>query len=93
VRELKNTLWRAALLADGAEIQPHHLALPVPRLAGPGADGGVTLADAERAAIAEALTATGGNRVHAAQRLGIARSTLLEKIKRLGIEEPRPERD
>jgi len=93
VRELKNTLWRAALLAEGAEIQPHHLALPVPRLAGPGAEARVTLADAERAAIADALTATGGNRVHAAQRLGIARSTLLEKIKRLGIEEPRPVRD
>jgi DNA-binding NtrC family response regulator len=36
---------------------------------------------------------TGGNRVHAAQRLGIARSTLLEKIKRLGIDEPRSARD
>jgi len=91
VRELKNTLWRAALLADGAEIQPHHLSLP--GLAGPMADAPVTLADVERAAIADALTATGGNRVHAAQRLGIARSTLLEKIKRLGIEEPRPVRD
>jgi len=80
VRELKNTLWRAALLADGAEIQPHHLSLP--GLAGPMAEAPVTLADVERAAIADALTATGGNRVHAAQRLGIARSTLLEKLKR-----------
>jgi DNA-binding NtrC family response regulator len=31
--------------------------------------------------------------VHAAQRLGIARSTLLEKIKRLGVGEPRSTRD
>jgi two-component system response regulator HydG len=91
VRELKNTLWRAALLAEGAEIQPRHLSLP--ELAGPPAAAPVTLADAERAAITGALAVTGGNRVHAAQRLGIARSTLLEKIKRLGIDEPRSARD
>ena len=83
VRELKNTLWRASLLAEGGEIQPRHLSLPQPDE--PVASAPVTLADAERAAIVEALAATGGNRVHAAQRLGIARSTLLEKIKRLGI--------
>jgi two-component system response regulator HydG len=91
VRELKNTLWRAALLADGAEIQPRHLSLP--ELAGPVAPVPVTLADAERAAIAAALAATGGNRVQAAQRLGIARSTLLEKIKRLRVGELRSARD
>jgi DNA-binding NtrC family response regulator len=39
--------------------------------------------------IADALAMTGGNRVQAAQRLGIARSTLLEKIKRLGVGGPR----
>jgi len=83
VRELKNTLWRAALLAEGGEIEPRHLSLP--ERAGSAAPAPVTLADAERVAITEALAATGGNRVHAAQRLGIARSTLLEKIKRLGI--------
>src|SRR5215207_886766 len=83
VRELKNTLWRAALLADGGEIEPRHLSLPELAAAAPGP---VTLADAERAVIVDALAATGGNRVHAAQRLGIARSTLLEKIKRLGIQ-------
>ena len=91
VRELKNTLWRAALLADGAEIQSRHLSLP--ELAGPVAPVPVTLADAERAAIADALALTGGNRLQAAQRLGIARSTLLEKIKRLGIGEPRSAHD
>jgi two-component system response regulator HydG len=82
VRELKNTLWRASLLADGADIQPRHLSLPE---LGGAAPGPVTLADAERSAIVDALAATGGNRVQAAQRLGIARSTLLEKIKRLAI--------
>ena len=83
VRELKNTLWRASLLAEGSEVQPRHLSLPEqPGLAAPAP---VTLAEVERAAIVDALGVTGGNRMQAAQRLGIARSTLLEKIKRLGI--------
>ena len=84
VRELKNTLWRASLLADGSDIEPRHLSLP--ELAGTAASAPVTLADAERSTILLALAATGGNRVQAAQRLGIARSTLLEKIRRLGIQ-------
>ena len=83
VRELKNTLWRASLLAEGSEVQPRHLSLP--ELPGPAAPAPVTLAEVERAAIVDALGVTGGNRMQAAQRLGIARSTLLEKIKRLGI--------
>jgi DNA-binding NtrC family response regulator len=84
VRELKNTLWRAALLAEGAEIEPRHLSLPDPA----GTDRSptpITLADAERAAILAALDATGGNRVQAALRLGIARSTLIEKLRRLNV--------
>ena len=82
VRELKNTLWRAALLAEGAEIEARHLSLPGGASPPPSA-APVTLADAERAAIAAALDATGGNRAQAARRLGIARSTLLEKLSRL----------
>ncbi|MEO7456966.1 MAG: sigma-54 dependent transcriptional regulator [Gemmatimonadaceae bacterium] len=84
VRELRNTLWRATLLADGGTIEARHLGLAVPgasthvKAAGPR-----TLADAERDAIAAALRATDGNKVHAAKLLGIARSTLLEKLKRL----------
>ena len=81
VRELKNTLWRAALLADGAPIEPRHLSLP--QLTTPAHTGPLTLAEAEQRAIAAALRATEGNKVHAAQMLGIARSTLLEKLKRM----------
>ena len=78
VRELKNTLWRASILADGAPIEPVHLGLPVgARTAEPG-----SLAEIERDAIRAALHATNGNKVRAAERLGIARSTLLEKLKR-----------
>ncbi len=81
VRELKNTLWRAALLAEGASIEPRHLSLP--QLTTPAHTGPLTLAEAEQRAITAALRATEGNKVHAAQMLGIARSTLLEKLKRM----------
>ena len=81
VRELKNTLWRAALLAEGAAIDAKHLGLPQSMPAAPA--GPVTLDEAERRAIREALRFTEGNKVQAARVLGIARSTLLEKLKRL----------
>ena len=83
VRELKNTLWRAALLAEGSPIEPRHLSLP--QLASTTPTGPLTLAEAEQRAIAAALRATEGNKVHAAQLLGIARSTLLEKLKRMAL--------
>jgi DNA-binding NtrC family response regulator len=83
VRELKNTLWRAALLADSAPIEVRHLGFPRTTVPAAAPVGPLTLADAERRAIAAALRVTAGNKVHAARMLGIARSTLLEKLKRL----------
>jgi DNA-binding NtrC family response regulator len=86
VRELKNTLWRASILAEGAPIGPEHLGLPGDAAARPAPAGGdevVTLADAERRAITAALARTGGNKARAAELLGIARSTLNEKLRRL----------
>jgi DNA-binding NtrC family response regulator len=86
VRELKNALWRATILAEGAPIGPEHLGLAAPAVgAGAGAAGEgevVTLAESERRAIAAALAHTGGNKARAAELLGIARSTLNEKLRR-----------
>jgi DNA-binding NtrC family response regulator len=95
VRELKNALWRASVLADGQEITPAHLALGVAKVGmlklsdsvhPEAAESDVfTIADAERRAIVDALRATGGNKLRAARLLGIARSTLLEKVRRFGL--------
>ena len=79
IRELKNTLWRASILAEGEEISPLHLGL-APAIGSDSADD-FTLAAAERRAIRRALDLTAGNKTQAAERLGIARSTLNEKLK------------
>lgn len=90
IRELKNAIWRAAILAEGRVIEPVHLGLTAP-LTDEAPSAATTpaprsLEDAERAVIRDALTASAGNRSHAAKVLGIARSTLLEKLRRYGLE-------
>ena len=82
IRELRNALWRAAILADGSPISAGHLGL-MERDAVEGV--AATLKDVERRAILAALQRSGNNRVRAAGELGIARSTLTEKIRRLGL--------
>lgn len=91
IRELRNAIWRAAILADGTPIGPAHLGLPVSVLPArasakaPVPPEDVSLHSVERQAIQRALSATEGNRTRAARLLGIARSTLLEKIRRYGM--------
>lgn len=86
IRELKNTIWRATILAEGRPIEPTHLGLAppviVPTIAATTTNAPRTLEHAKREVIREALMASRGNRTHAARILGIARSTLLEKLKR-----------
>jgi DNA-binding NtrC family response regulator len=88
VRELKNTIWRAAILADGSPIRQAHLGLSDDRPASaPDQPAGATgsMADVERDTVRRALAAAEGNRTHAARALGIARSTLLEKIRKFDL--------
>jgi DNA-binding NtrC family response regulator len=92
VRELQNCLERAAILCDGAEIQPQHLRLVAdergPSLAdvldlrAPLAEVSARAAAlAEEEAIRLALADAQGDRAAAAQRLGVSLSTLARRIK------------
>ncbi|MCA9518823.1 MAG: sigma-54-dependent Fis family transcriptional regulator, partial [Myxococcales bacterium] len=87
VRELRNALERAAILSDGDVLFPEHVILgPVGAFGSEAQAGGAaiaagSLADAERAAILEALAAVGGHRKKAAQRLGIGERTLYDKLR------------
>ena len=86
LRELRHTMQRAAVLAgaDG-RIGPSELGL---RAAAGGADGDTLserVAALERREIAAALASEGGNRSRAANRLGLSRQGLLNKIARYGL--------
>jgi DNA-binding NtrC family response regulator len=94
VRELKNVLACAvAYLEDDASVlEAHHLRMQ-PR-ASEGAEGlwgeslplgGQALDRIERAAIRQTLALSQGNKAHAARSLGIAVSTLYEKLKKYGL--------
>jgi two-component system response regulator FlrC len=82
VRELKNALERAAILADGAILEPEHLPSEILDEAEP---SGGTLEEIEIASIRQALRDVGGNRRKAAEKLGIGLRTLYDKLKRHGV--------
>jgi len=85
VRELENLIERAVILTRGSTIQ-----IPISELNGAitGAASPVTLEDAEREHIQRALDAANGvigGPNGAASRLGMKRTTLQSKMKKLGI--------
>jgi two-component system response regulator FlrC len=83
VRELANTLERAAILADGDAIDESHIWLEDGAVrATPKTDEVRPLADLEREAILHALDVVGGNRKRAAELLGIGERTLYERLKK-----------
>ncbi|MBI1383732.1 MAG: response regulator [Rhizobiales bacterium] len=90
VRELRNRVERAVALAAGEWIMPADL-FPDGSANAQGASGEqfLTLAEvrarAERRQIERALAATAGNATDAAELLGVSRTTLWEKMKRLAI--------
>jgi DNA-binding NtrC family response regulator len=80
VRQLRNAMHRACLLACGPEIRPSDL----PPLDEPVAilsdTRGQTLAEVERKLILQTLQEVGGNKTAAALRLGVTSRTLLNKL-------------
>jgi transcriptional regulator with PAS, ATPase and Fis domain len=92
VRELKNVLACAVAFLDPETLvlEPHHLRL----MSAESSDrsrvddlplAGHPLARLERAAIRQTLAQADGNKVDAARSLGIAVSTLYEKLKKYGL--------
>jgi DNA-binding NtrC family response regulator len=97
VRQLRNALRSASAVAGAQAIDAHHIDLaasggritPVPGVPTSDPPGKMTLNDAERQAIAQALEAHGGNLSRAAKLLGIHRSTLRRKLRELGMDRGR----
>lgn len=97
VRELRNRVERAAALAPSEHIMASDLfpeqasaALEAARPARHFATLSEARDDAERRQIEKALRETGGHMIEAARMLGISRTTLWEKMRRLdlGVGEP-----
>lgn len=80
LRELRNVLERALLLAEGRVLDP-----APPGGSAKGLAAVIPLDEAERVAIVAALAASRGHQAEAARLLGISRKGLWEKRKRHGI--------
>jgi two-component system response regulator HydG len=93
VRELRNVLEQMMVLAEGevlterdlpdqvaesAQIAPNPSEIPT----------GLTMDELEKLAITKALDQCGGNRTHAANRLGISVRTLQRKLQQYKLEKP-----
>ena len=94
IRELQNCIERAMVLSSGAVLRPtltelRHMTIM------PSAAAAQTFREAAREHILEVLGQTRwviGGRNGAAQRLGLPRTTLIYKMRKLGIEMRRPQR-
>ena len=92
IRELQNVIERAVILTTGPTLQlPLQDLQPKSRRGTTGPKPAATLKDAERDAILSALRDSGGvisGPTGAAARLGLQRTTLHSKMRKLGIQRP-----
>jgi DNA-binding NtrC family response regulator len=88
IRELRNVIERATILADGEFIERKHLPPPVASGGAPPRAitlaPGTTVEEAERRLIVLTLEYTGNNKTRAAEILGISLKTLHNKLKEYG---------
>jgi len=94
VRELRNLIERVVLLEDGTELLLEHMPSEIlgrsltPISTADGRSVSLpTLAQMEAEHIGEVLRLTSGNKSQAARILGISRQGLIEKLRRLRLEE------
>ena len=86
VRELRNVLERAAILAEGDTIDAQHIWIEdADKPIAPSNDVR-PLVELEKDAILHALEVVGGNRRRAAELLGIGERTLYDKLKKYGVD-------
>lgn len=83
IRELKNVIERAVILADGPELTPDLLPYELQDNQGttdPGDPASLELAAVERQHIRRVMRQTGGNKTEAARLLGIGLTSLYRKL-------------
>jgi DNA-binding NtrC family response regulator len=91
VRELRNVIERATILANGPFIEPRHLppmltdAPAAPRQPQMALAPGITVEEAERRLIMMTLEHTRQNKTRAAEILGISLKTLHNKLNKLRL--------
>ncbi len=93
VRELENAIERAVVLGQGPQVRAQDLPPQVHRQSDDqrlSIPAHLSLEEIEKLAIAQALRLTGGNKSEAAERLGIHRTSLYDRMRRYGIEDPFP---
>src|SRR6185503_4408109 len=91
VRELENAIERAVVLGQGERVRAQDLPTQVHRRSDdqhPLVPAHLTLEEMEKLAIVQALRLTGGNKSEAAERLGIHRTSLYDKMRRYGLTDP-----
>lgn len=94
VRELRNILLRALILAKNERLRPEDIVFPQELGVSPSAGRSVpleTLEEMEKRLVLKALTAAAWNKAKAAETLGVAKSTLFAKIKLYDLKEPTEE--
>lgn len=93
VRELSHAIERAVLMAVGDVLDASALnlasgavAVGAGAMASPSANGQVTVEEAEKQLVRQALEKTGGNIQRAAALLGLSRPALYRRMEKYGIE-------
>jgi len=95
IRELRNAVERAMLLAEGEWLTPDLLPVAAGRAAGAASlmelpEDGVHLETLERELVVQALRRTGGNQTKAAALLGLNRDQIRYRIEKFGLDKPAP---
>ena len=85
VRQLQHCMERAVLMTDGDKIEPGDIFPETFDLPMQNESKRPTLAEVEMLAIRDSIRRNGGNLSKAARELGVARSTLYNKMKTYGI--------